>query len=319
MIVFLNIPLIAHRAHLRKLQSHLFKGAWASRPLSSPRGRPSCAALVCCALAFLFFVPLLTAQTTIDLKKPVSESLKPDVLYWSLDGGTVGHSEPAEVEDGSGNGFTGKLRSGKIHPEPVYAPGKFGTALRFHGVTPPVTGEDGLQRTADPSSSIGWRVRDTPDVPDLQKFELAGKSFTAGLWIKLEKINEGESQSVFLMNWGTSPASQWSFILVKDQRDEWIMRMLRTKSVGTRVLSDGAWHHVAFSLEAKEGEILVTYWLDGEILGEPVTNPAVIAESQSVADQIFQVGERNVANFSTGFAGLLDDVFVTSGVHTFQP
>lgn len=270
-------------------------------------------------LTFLLFVPLAAAQTAIDLSQPISKSLKPDILYWSFDGGTVGYSDPMEVEDSSGNGFTGKLKPGKIHPEPVYAAGKFGTALRFHGLTPPVEGEDGKQRTANPSPSVFWRVRDTPDVPDLQKFELAGKSFTAGLWIKLEKINEGESQSVFLMNWGTFPASLWSFILVKDQRDEWIMRMLRTKSVGTDVLSDGAWHHVAFSLEAKDGEISVTYWLDGEILGEPVTSPSVIAESQSVADQIFQVGERNVANFSTGFAGLLDDVFVTSGVHTFQP
>jgi len=272
------------------------------------------------AFFLLVFVSSASAETVIELSKPVSASLKPDCLYWPCDGGTIGRPDPVETEDLSGNGYTGKLQPGKIHPEPVYAAGKFGTALRFHGPTPPVMGDDGKETLLDPSPSVIWRLRDTGDVSDDSKLDLAGKSFTAGLWIKFEKLNQGGLQSVLLMNRGYLPDSQWNFVLVKDVLEQWTMRVLRTQSSQkTDILNDGEWHHVAFSLEAHAGGITVTYWLDGVILGEPVTSPSVIGEVQSDAERIFRVGERNVANFSTGFAGMIDDIFVTNGVHTFQP
>lgn len=48
------------------------------------------------ALFVLAVIPSLSAGT-IDLSKPVSESLKPDGIYWTFDEGTVGESFPLEV------------------------------------------------------------------------------------------------------------------------------------------------------------------------------------------------------------------------------
>ena len=270
---------------------------------------------------FLFAAGRAFSEGAIDLSKPVSQSLKPDTLYWPLDGGTVGEPLPIEVVDVSGNGFTGKLIAGKIHPEPVYAAGKFGTAVRFHGDTPPVTGDDGKETLRNPNPCIRWQLRDSPEMADGGKLDMAGKSFTAGLWIKVEKINHGQIQTIMLMNRGYAPARQWGFMLAKDDMDAWTLRVQGSKnSEKTDALNDSAWHHLAFSLDSKSGgESTVTYWLDGKVLGEPVTLPVAIAEPESDTERVFRVGERNVANFSTGFAGLIDDVFVTTGVHTFQP
>jgi len=261
------------------------------------------------------------SQTPIDLSKPVSQSLKPDTLYWPCDGGTLGTSSPEEVADLSGNGFEGKLLPGKIHPQPVYAEGKFGTAVLFHGMTPPVANDEGKEVLRNPNPSIRWQLRDTPGTSDGDKLDMAGKSFTAGLWIKIKEINHSQTQTIMLMNRGYAPERQWGFMLIKDDRDEWtvIFRGLKS-SIKTEVLNDSGWHHLAFSLDFKsDGGSTVTYWLDGTVLGEPVTGTAVIAEPESDAERVFRVGERNVANFSTGFAGLIDEVFVTTGVHTFQP
>jgi len=49
------------------------------------------------------------AGKVIDLKKPVSASLKPDGFYWSFDDGLIGESEPKTVEDLSGSGFDGQI------------------------------------------------------------------------------------------------------------------------------------------------------------------------------------------------------------------
>ncbi|MEI8313702.1 MAG: LamG-like jellyroll fold domain-containing protein [Verrucomicrobiota bacterium] len=272
------------------------------------------------ALCLLVFSNWACAQAAIDLSKPVSQSLKPDTLYWPCDGGTIGKSSPPEVKDLSGNGFTGKLLPGKIHPEPVYAAGKFGTALRFHGVTPPVAGDDGKETFRNPNPCIRWQLRDSPGMADGAKLDMAGKSFTAGLWIKVEKTNPSQAQSIMLMNRGFAQERQWGFMLAKDNLDAWTLRIQSSKSsVKTDAINDSAWHHLAFSLDSHDGETTVTYWLDGAILGEPVTSGRVIAEPESDAERVFRVGERNVANFSTGFAGLIDDIFVTSGIHTFQP
>jgi len=271
-------------------------------------------------LCLLLFAGRASAQTTINLSNPVSQSLKPDALYWPCDGGTIGKSSPPEANDLSGNDFTGKLLPGKIHPEPVYAEGKFGTALRFHGITPPVAGDDGKETFRNPNPCIMWQLRDSPGMADGGKLDMAGKSFTAGLWIKIENINLGQMQSIMLMNRGFAPERQWGFMLVKDNLDDWTLRVQNSKnSAKTNALNDSGWHHLAFSLDSHDGETTVTYWLDGAVLGEPVISRGTIAEPESDAERVFRVGERNVANFSTGFAGLIDDIFVTSGIHTFQP
>lgn len=268
----------------------------------------------------LFAATKASSQTTINLSKPVSQSLNPDTLYWPCDEGTLGTSSPEEVIDLSGNGFDGKLLPGKLHPQPIYAEGKFGTAIQFHGDTPPVVGDGGKETARNPNPSIRWRLRDTPGTEGNQ-LDMAGKSFTAGLWIKVEKSNSGKMQTIMLMNRGYAPDRQWGFMLIKDDMDLWTLMVRGLKStIQTDVLNDSGWHHLAFSLDSHGDDgSTVSYWLDGMVLGEPVTGPSAILEPESDAERVFQVGERNVGNFSSGFAGLIDDIFVTTGIHTFQP
>jgi hypothetical protein len=269
----------------------------------------------------LFAATRASSQTTINLSKPVSQSLNPDTLYWPCDDGTPGTSFPEEVLDLSGNGFDGKLLPGNLHPQPIYAEGKFGTAIQFHGDTPPVVGDDGKETPRNPNPSIRWRLRDTPGMAESNLLDMAGKSFTAGLWIKVEKFNSGTTQTIMLMNRGYVPERQWAFMLIKDDMDAWTLRVQGMKnSIKTDALNDAGWHHLAFSLDSEsEGTSTVTYWLDGEVLGEPVSALSVIKEPESDAERVLRVGERNVGDYSSGFAGLIDEVFVTTGVHIFQP
>lgn len=262
------------------------------------------------ALSLCLF-PLSAA--TIDLSKPVSESLKPDGIYWAFDNGTRGDSYPVEVEDTSGNNYDGRLREGKVRPLPVYDEGKFGLALRF-----PALPEDFEYNPRNPNPAVIWRLRDTPEAWDETKLDMEGKSFTGGLWMKLDKILEGQRQVIVLFVRGSSPR-QWGFVLVKEPTDDWTFRFARCISPKTQELNDGAWHHVAFVVDAEGDASFVSFWLDGQRLGEPIALEAPLLAPETDSDRFFILGESNVGNFSTGFEGLLDDVFVTGGVHTFEP
>lgn len=264
-------------------------------------------------VGILLAIPCASAQTTIDLSQPVSKSLKPDTLYWSFDQGTVGESQL--VEDESGNGFDGQPLAGSAEPEPACAKGKFGAGLHFPWTAAPVANADG--KFLKPNARVTWRPTKTSGSADGPKLDMSGKSFTAGLWIQLDKIHQGESQGVVLMHRGFVN-SAWMFSMVKDSKDQWAFALLRAKSTEkTQVLNDGKWHHLAFSYNANDG--IVTYWLDGEVFGAPVAATEKILASQAENDLVFTLGERNVANFSTGFSGTADDVFVTTGTHGFKP
>lgn len=268
-----------------------------------------------------FVCLLITApawsQNAISLSKPVSESLKPDVLYWSFDDGTPDTSHPELIEDHSDHGHVGQLVAGSLKPEPVYVEGKFGTALYFHGRSPFVTAPNGKEVPSE-GPSVVWSHSKTPAMWEETKLDMNGQSFTAGAWIKLNSIREGGRQTIYLMDRGMGP-SQWSFELRKAEDDQWIFRALNVSSAQTTALNDEGWHHVAFSVESGPDSSTVTFWLDGQELGLPVEARSRIAAPEQPRERTFRVGERNVAFHSTGFDGVLDDVFVTSGVHTFQP
>lgn len=270
-------------------------------------------------ILLLSVCPAVFGQSTIDLSKPVSQSLKPDVVYWSFDQGLPGQSLPEVVEDESGNGLDGRLLAGAVQPEPTYVEGKFGAGIRFPGATPAVVGEDGFSRQVQLNPRVMWRLKKVTGSPDGASLDMAGKSFTGGAWVKIEKIKEGEPQSISLMHQGAAEG-QWSFNLMKDERDSWKLSAVFTpSSEKTEVLNNRAWHHVAFAFETKNGESQITFWLDGEPLGDPVPTTRVIAQAPTEKHRAFTVGERNMGYFSTGFEGAVDDVFVTSGVQGFKP
>ncbi|HRJ72167.1 MAG TPA: hypothetical protein PLS03_08070 [Terrimicrobiaceae bacterium] len=268
---------------------------------------------------FFLVCPWAFAQTTIDLSKPVSESLTPDGIYWTFDQGVVGGSEPEDVEDVSGNGMTGRILPGAVHPKAVYVKGKFGNALGFSGVTPGIEGSDGILRQSRPNARVTWRPGKMSGVGDEVKLDLANGSLTAGIWVKMDAILSGEAQTVFLMHRGAG-VGQWAFLLIKDKADAWKINVLGAISTDkTEIFNDGAWHHVAFVREVKDEENIVSFWVDGEQFGSPVVKKNEISPPENGNDRVFTVGERNAANFSTGFSGALDEAFVTSGAHAFKP
>jgi len=124
-------------------------------------------------------------STVIDLSKPVSESLKPDVLYWAFDDGSIDFYMPDPVEDLSGNGFSGKLMEGAVHPIPTYSEGKFGTAIRLQGNTPnSETPEGKLKTFLNPR--VTWARKPRESVSDPNLLHMKDTSFTAGAWVRID-------------------------------------------------------------------------------------------------------------------------------------
>lgn len=257
------------------------------------------------------------STAAIDLSKPVAESLKPDVLYWSFDGGTIDDWMPDPVADLSGNGFGGKLLAGKSHPKPTYVQGKFGTGIRLEGNTPRTQNDDGSYRTHQ-NPRVSWSDLDRPPAPDPGRLDLTKKSFTAGAWIKFEKIETEENQ-IYIFHNGT-PAG-WGFFLAQKPNGHWSFNVYgggAKASVKDDLahFEDLQWHHVAFSYAADADPKTITFYRDGDPVGHAVPIEAKIAPTEDKR-HIFTLGERNVGIFSPGLVGAFDDVFVTTGVHSF--
>lgn len=266
------------------------------------------------AISFQIF-PLFGG--VIDLTKPVSESVKPDGIYWAFDGGTIDDWMPDPVIDGSGNAFNGLLQRGAKKPQPTYVEGKFGTAIRFEGNTPFETSEDGKLRTFQ-NPRVTWMQYDRPSAPDPSLLDMAGTSFTAGAWIKFEEINGGEPQLLTVFHRGRS--NGWTLRLLKDPTDQWKLMYYgggRAESDRVADFNDLEWHHVAFTFKAGAEGNSLQFWLDGKPLGDAIPIRDSITEAPT-ADRIFTVGESNVGNFGKGFVGAIDDVFVTSGAYEFR-
>ncbi len=264
----------------------------------------------------------LHANSVIDLTKPVASSIKPDGLYWSFDGGTIDDWMPDPVDDLSGNGYAGYLLAGGKKPQPTYVAGKFGTAIGIQGNTPPETMDDGSTVTFQ-NPRITWKTYNAPAGQDTSQIDMHDKSFTAGVWIKLDKINSGEVQTIRLLHRGQAE-SVWSLDLRKGEDDLWKLasnmsgfQTAFNSTAQSDALNDGQWHHLAFSFRKEDSSGTVVFWIDGVQIGDEVTSEGRLPETQP-KDRIFTLGESNTGSFPTGFEGALDDLFVTSGVYTFK-
>jgi len=254
----------------------------------------------------------------IDLAKPVGDSLTPDGFYWSFDEGIEGESQPPRVGDLSGNGFDGVLHTYGSDPKPTYAPGKFGTGilLERHG-------------TAFWSERQGTKL----DAPELGT---KGMPFTGGVWFKMEDL---KLRSHVLLQ-KNAYGQGWRFILYKmdnlasGNQDEggteaadgtqWSISFQHGRAVSeqdqikpkhpmtlpTGIFADRQWHHLGFSIAPgpEPMESSVTYWLDGEPFETIISKS--LWEDPTPNGQFLQAGKIS--------SGLMDDAFVTSGIHTFK-
>ena len=272
---------------------------------------------------------LTAGAAVIDLSKPVSESLTPSGLYWKFDEGAVGQSTPSAT-DHSGNGYNGTLTPSDTGGLPVRTEGRFGMGVqidRTSGATP---------NALDPS--VYWGATAAGGNASGLDFA-AGGAFTAGLWLKLDAIDTGANQLIYLIERGvfvfrntTQGATQRNFFSLqmnKWNNDTWTLNLHLgdginpTVSIGAgKAFSDPSnldWHHIGFSLETIEGGSRVRFYLDGNLLGEGIVDytMADLIATNGTERQV-RVGERNASSYGSAFNGSVDEVFITSGVHTFM-
>jgi len=244
----------------------------------------------------------------IDLNKPVIESIKPDGFYWAFDDGIIGESEPRTVTDFSGNSFDGQISAANASVTPTYAEGVFGTAIYVQGI---------------PQVSWGFKHK-LNSAPDPSRLIMKGRSFTGGAWFKMDDLK----QSFHALIRRDENAIGWRLIIYNENLTDkdsagtaWYpsleygsSRSRGKSTVSTSVFSDGKWHHVGFSVSPDssvgedEIEFTTVYWLDG-VEFDRVVFKAKIPDPNP---------ETQFLSIGNGAWGLIDDAFVTTGVHTFK-
>ncbi len=270
--------------------------------------------LYCLSVWLAFSLPI--SAHVISLSTPVSTTLMPDGIYWNFDGGKPGDSEPNPAHDVSGNGLNGFLLQGANGEWPVYEEGKFGTAIRITGSDP---------HELDPR--VTWKPEETSNHPGTG-LDLAGASFTAGAWVKINLIKSGEPQAFCIMDQRVkTPEGNrgWGVWLIKTDADTWQLRLTINdtyiNSQSPVDFGEGEWHHVAFSYDAEGTTGKLLFWLDGLPLGGEIEITEKLPSAGEADDQsrIFSAGERTSHYYTSDSDASLDDLFVTRGVHDFCP
>ena len=290
------------------------------------RALRSVTAMVAFAISAGSFFPLCGSAAAaegrvIDLRKPVGESLKPDGFYWAFDEGLLGEGQPSEVDDLSGNGFVGRIVKSPGKPPITYAEGKFGTGIYAQGL----------------GDVVEWTEKSPVNAAtEPARLTMKDQSFTGGFWLKMDDRRAGLQAPI---RQSEGPAG-WRFCLLKEidkgvtpdadkdlstqsPGDTWFLyleigdsRQRGLSTIPTAAFADGKWHHLGFSVGSEKAgeaasdtrEFSVTYWLDGEVF-ETVRFQAVLTDP-----------EPETRSLRAGFRvwGVLDDAFVTTGVHSFK-
>lgn len=257
----------------------------------------------------------------INLGKPVGESLKPDGFYWAFDDGILGEGQPAEVDDLSGNGFVGLIVKSPGKPPITYAGGKFGTGIYAQGL----------------GAMVEWTEKSPVNAaPEPARLMMKDQPFTGGVWFKMDDRRAGLHALIRQTEGGVG----WRFCAVKEtekgvspdldkdlstqsQGDTWKLdfeigdsRIRGMSAASTAAFADGKWHHLGFSVSSEKAEgktpagreFTVTYWLDGEVF-DTVNFLADLPDP-----------EPGTLSLRAGFRvwGVMDDAFVTTGIHTFK-
>jgi len=257
----------------------------------------------------------------IDLKKPVGESLKPDGFYWTFDEGILGEGQPSEVDDVSRNGFVGRIVKVAGKPQITYAEGKFGTGIYAQGV----------------GGMVEWTEKSLVNAAsEPGRLTMKDQPFTGGVWFKMDDRRPGLHALIRQTEGGTG----WRLCVVKETEkgvspdldkdlsmqspgDTWQLDFevgdsrVKGKTLATTpAFADGKWHHVGFSVSSEKSEgktpaakdFTVTYWLDGEVFD-------TVSFQANAPDP-----EPGTLSLRAGFRvwGVMDDAFVTTGIHTFK-
>jgi len=242
--------------------------------------------------------------TSISLDQPVSASLQPDILYWNFDDGVIGTSWPDPVPDRSPTKANGILIPKGMTP--TYTPGRFGT---------------GLLTTLEPGHAayIRWQSVGFPAATFRDTLGLEKPGFTLGGWVKVNYTPESKAASItVLQGMQTNIGVIWTFNLVKNAQEAWTLLFVYNGvrydlGVPMDSFMQGEWHHVAVSVgKGEDGTPTVTFWNDGYAMGDPKPlDPNAVSK--------FKDEERLILTGASGLEGVVDDLFITRGVHTFTP
>ena len=248
----------------------------------------------------LFLLSLVSACASlaaaeIDLSKPVSQTVAPDILYWPFDGGEIGLSRPNPAPDNSGNQLHGEMMGEGTTLRPDYVPGRFGTAISVEGT---------------PRQSPA--VKAPPANPgEKSPLDLHDQSFTAGAWVRLREpgLERHHLAVMELPNWNF-------FAQMRDGIGWYVGLASKHRATATEKvhLEDEEWHHLAFSVEVAAEGTIVTFWLDGNVLGQPQFLAGPIPPFGKPTNFGLRLGRSNLEG-----SLVIDDAFITSGVHTFRP
>jgi len=245
---------------------------------------------------------------TIDPNKPVSESLKPDLLYFNFD-----EEEDGYIVSQAESGLAASIETGKVDTPPAWKPGPgkaFGQALEFnYGSHPAFTGPN--------DSTAGNHLR----IPDDPSLRLAGQSFTIGAWIQLPEGAElpPRPYKKIISKGGHSGSYPGWSLQISGRKGVWHLSLLLVGPDHVQIRGDarlpdlepGAWQHVAASFDEDSKDL--TLWVDGVpvYVGDA---PAEVGESTLP----LVIGENGMSIYNN-MPLVVDEVFIVSGVHDFVP
>lgn len=233
----------------------------------------------------LFYVLLLFAISTFINGTVTAQDLSDGLEgYWSFD-----EYEGDVAIDLSDNGRDAPVTSG----EPLPSAGKVGNAVFFDGnsdFTVPWKGIGGN----DPRSITFW-VKTSTDMADDLKF----------------------------MGWGTAANGRKWHILANPNADNGVVGAIRIAIagsfiIGTKIINDGEWHHIAATFE---GEFIegVTFYVDGELDPISGTGDTELPVDTAVGNdgQDVLIGSRFEGGFDR-MVGTLDEVRIYNRVISEQ-
>lgn len=290
--------------------------------------------MVLTAVGYMTVTCGFVVSGNIDLGKPVSKSLDVDGVYYLFD------DERTDFATDSVTGmFSAALMPGMTGDQSTESPAPasgvdragtsgFGTGLRFYGKPDsPSFGEN-------MNSSL--RFEGVNEIPASQfAYVMENSSFTVGCWVKFAsepKYSNGGAHMV-LITCGSalSKLPHWTLGFEIKRDGDWILMFdvgngeelshVASSSLGSMIFSDLQWHHVAASFD--KDTLNVVLYFDGEVVGTGNLKfgPGPFTTDQgSYIDKTLRIGERTARAFmSASFDATVDDVFITSGVHTFAP
>ncbi len=250
---------------------------------------------------------------TIDPNQPLPESLKPDLLYLNFD-----QQETGQVTSQTEGEWVASLETGKVGEPPQEKPGPaaaFGKAMEFHYGKLPA-----FKESNPTTAGSHLRIADTPAL------QLVGESFTLGAWVQIpegvelpakayKKILSKGGFSGHYPGWGfqisrhTGKEEVWRLIL--QLVDEAGNQASTQCSATLRGFTPGQWHHLAASFDASSQTI--SLWFDGALVFSGAS-PAGAGSSTFP----LTIGENAMSSYGN-IPLIMDEVFITSGVHDVLP